>query len=91
MYVMSTPAKEEFFVFGKRIRQLRMNRKITQQQMADKLCISLNGYQKYEQGERFPSEDTLIRIADILNTSIDYLLGRDEFLASLGVSVDALQ
>lgn len=77
-------------MFGKRLRQLRQKRHLTQQYMADALFISLNGYQKYEQGERFPPEVTLIRIADILETSIDLLLGRDSFLASLGVSVDEL-
>lgn len=78
-------------MFGKRLRQVRMARRFTQQQMADMICSSLNGYQKYEQGERFPPETTLIRIADVLNTSIDFLLGRDAFLESHGVSVDEFQ
>lgn len=77
-------------MFGKRLRHLRQKHRLTQQSMADLLCISLNGYQKYEQGERFPPEETLIRIADTLETSIDLLLGRDSFLESLGVSVDEL-
>ncbi len=77
-------------MFGKRLRQLRMARHLTQQQMSDMINISLNGYQKYEQGERFPPEMTLIRIADVLDTSIDYLLGRDAFLEAHGVSVDKL-
>lgn len=78
-------------MFGTRLRQLRMTRHFTQQQMSDMINISLNGYQKYEQGERFPPEMTLIRIADVLDTSIDYLLGRDSFLESHGVSVDELR
>lgn len=78
-------------MFGTRLRQLRMTRHLTQQQMSDMINISLNGYQKYEQGERFPPEMTLIRIADVLDTSIDYLLGRDSFLESHGVSVDELR
>lgn len=78
-------------MFGKRLRQLRMARYLTQQQMSDMINISLNGYQKYEQGERFPPETTLIRIADVLDTSIDYLLGRDVFLESHGVSIDEFQ
>lgn len=77
-------------MFGKRLRQLRMARHLTQQQMSDMINISLNGYQKYEQGERFPPEMTLIRIADVLDTSIDYLLGRDAFLEAHGVSIDEL-
>lgn len=75
-------------MFGKRLRQQRMRNKLTQQRMADLLNISLNTYQKYEQGERCPSFDCLVRIADILQVPTDYLFGRDGFLRSLGVSVD---
>ena len=78
-------------MFSKRLRGARMRIMLTQQQMADLLSVSLNAYQKYEQGERSPSLDTLVKIADILNTSVDYLLGRDEYLRSLGVSVDEFQ
>lgn len=75
-------------MFGKRLRHMRMKRKYTQQKMADLLTMSLNTYQKYEQSERNPAFDTLVKIADILDVSIDWLLGRDAYLASLGVSVD---
>lgn len=66
-------------MFSKRLRETRMKRKLTQQKMADCLTISLNAYQKYEQGEREPPLATLIKIADILDVSTDYLLCRDRF------------
>ena len=75
-------------MFNKRLRKMRMKRGFTQQVMADKLQISLNAYQKYEQAERSPSLDCLVRIADTLDVSIDYLLGRDDFLTSCGVPFD---
>ena len=75
-------------MFGKRLRAARMARKITQQKFADLLNIGLRAYQHYEQSERYPSYDTLVTIADILDVPIDWLLGRDEYLCSLGVSVD---
>ena len=75
-------------MFNKRLREIRMRRGYTQQNMADKLKISLNAYQKYEQAERSPSLECLISIGDILNVPTDYLLCRDDFLKSLGVSVD---
>ena len=78
-------------MFGQRLRSVRMKRKLTQQKMADLLSISLNGYQKYEQSERFPPPDCLVLIADTLQVPIDYLLGRDAYLESLGVSVDEFQ
>lgn len=69
-------------MFGKRLREMRMLRHFTQQQLADLLNIALRSYQKYEQGEREPSYNTLIRVADILDVSVDYLLGRDDFIES---------
>lgn len=75
-------------MFNKRLRDTRMKCKLTQQNMADKLDLSLNAYQKYEQGERSPSFDCLVSIADILDVSLDYLFGRDEFMKAHGVFVD---
>lgn len=75
-------------MFNQRLRAARMKRGFTQQKMADLLSLSLNAYQKYEQAERNPSLDCLVQIADILEVPTDFLLGRDGFLQSLGVSVD---
>lgn len=73
-------------MFNQRLRSSRMEKKFTQQNMADMLGMSLNAYQKYEQAERAPSLDTLVKIADILNVSTDYLLCRDSFLAAHAAS-----
>ena len=75
-------------MFNKRLRALRIKHGFTQQQMADTLNLSLNASQKYEQAERMPTYDCLIRIADLFSVPTDFLLGRDEFLRSLGVNVD---
>lgn len=75
-------------MFGKRLRAARISRKYTQQNVADILELTVNAYQKYEQGERFPSPETLVKLADLFCVPIDWLLGRDDYLASLGVSVD---
>jgi len=77
-------------MFSSRLRSARNANSYTQQRMSDMLGITLNSYQKYEQGTRCPSFDLLVQIADILDVSIDYLLGRDEWLASHGVSFDEL-
>lgn len=71
-------------MFFMRLRAARVASHLTQQNMADKLGISLNGYQKYEQGERQPSLDTLVRIARILHVSTDVLLGLDDSEISNG-------
>lgn len=75
-------------MFNTRLRSLRILRGITQQTMADSLNLSLNAYQKYEQGERSPSLATLVQIADLLNVPTDIILEREDYLRSLGVSVD---
>lgn len=75
-------------MFGKRLRTARMARKFTQQRLADTVNISLRAYQHYEQGERYPSYNMLVLLADTLDVSIDWLLGRDEWLQSHGVSFD---
>lgn len=75
-------------MFNKRLREMRIKRGFTQQNMADNIGVALRSYQCYETGTRNPSFDLLIKIADVLSISIDYLLGRDDYLQSLGVSVD---
>lgn len=77
--------------FGKRLRHMRMKRGLTQPAIAEQLNVALRSYQCYEGDTRCPSYELLIQIGDILSVPIDYLLGRDEFLKSLGVSVDEYQ
>ena len=62
--------------FGKRLRDSRNKMKLTQQVMADKINVDLRTYQRYEQGSREPSFATLVALADILEVTTDYLLGR---------------
>lgn len=60
-----------------RIRELRTEKKITQQEVANALGITYQAYAHYETGRRQPSPDQLILLADFFNVSVDYLLGRD--------------
>ncbi|WP_430622555.1 helix-turn-helix domain-containing protein [Adlercreutzia faecimuris] len=62
-------------MFGKRLRQARMDAGLTQQALADLIGVSLRNYQNYEQGSRNPPLDTLASIAATLRVSADYLLG----------------
>lgn len=74
-------------MFGKRLKELRIKQGLTQQKTADLLNVALRSYQKYEQGERCPSYEMLIQIADLFDISLDYLLGRDDFIASRGKQI----
>lgn len=75
-------------MFGKRLRNVRMYNKNTQQSIADLLDLNLGSYQKYEQEERVPSLNIIVKIADIFNIPVDYLLGRDEYLKSIGIEIN---
>lgn len=62
--------------FGPRIRSLRIKNKMTQKQVASYLHIDRTTYTGYESGKRFPDARTLCKLADLLDVSVDYLLGR---------------
>ena len=65
-------------MFPKRLNLTRKAKGFTAQQMADFLCIHIRAYRKYESGDTMPNLNSLIKIADILDVSTDYLLGRTE-------------
>lgn len=75
-------------MFGKRLREVRMARKMTQQRIADDVGLALRSYQCYEQGVREPLLEMLVKLADVLEVPTDYLLCRD---LSLLKSFDGLQ
>ena len=75
-------------MFGKRLRMVRLYNKYTQQNMAELLHMTLGAYQKYEQGNSKAPLETLVLLADIFNISVDYLLGRDEYLKSIGIEIN---
>lgn len=61
-----------------RVKNLREDNDLTQQQVADKLFITRSAYSNYENGSRaFPLE-ILCGLADIYGTSVDYLIGRTD-------------
>ena len=61
-----------------RIRDLREDRDWTQADVAEKLNMTQTGYSKYERGERDVPTEVLIKLANLYNTSIDYLLGQTQ-------------
>ena len=63
-------------MIGDILNKTRKSQGLTAQQMADYLGIKLRSYRAYESNDREPSFKVTIRIADKLNVSVDYLLGR---------------
>ena len=75
-------------MFNKRLREMRMKRGLTQQKVADSIDIALRSYQCYETGTRTPNYDLLVQLADILDVSLDYLMGRDDFMKAHAIPFD---
>ncbi len=61
--------------FGKRLRELRIERNLSQKEIADAVDISINAISQYENCKRFPDEKILIKLCDFYKISADYLLG----------------
>lgn len=65
-------------VIGTRIKKLREESGLSQKELAEKLNIANSTLSQYETGQRVPSDDIKIKIADTFQTTIDYLLGRTD-------------
>jgi transcriptional regulator with XRE-family HTH domain len=65
-----------------RLSVLRKERKWSLQETADKLGIAKSTYAGYESGYREPSLHSLLQIARLFDTTVDYLLGaeKDDFI-----------
>jgi transcriptional regulator with XRE-family HTH domain len=61
-----------------RLSELRKERKWSLQDTADQLGIAKSTYAGYESGYREPSLQSLSQIADLFDTTVDYILGRTE-------------
>ena len=58
-----------------RIRNLRIDRGLTQKQVAERVGITASALCNYEQGTRVPTMQTLRKLAEGYGTSLDYLAG----------------
>lgn len=58
-----------------RLKQLREEKDISQEDLSKIINITTRSYQRYEKGEREPSLTTLKNIATFYNVTLDYLVG----------------
>ena len=65
-------------MLSERLKSLRLEAKITQKEISDKLKISQPSYAQWEKGIRVPNIERLQELSKILNTSTDYLLGNTD-------------
>lgn len=65
-------------MYAGRLRKLRKDANKTQQEMAKFLGITRQGYGNYENNNTEPDNETLNKLADYFDTTIDYLTGRTD-------------
>jgi transcriptional regulator with XRE-family HTH domain len=59
-----------------RLKELRTEKGMTQNEVAKVIGYSSLSYARYEKGEREPDINTLCKLADYFEVSVDYLIGR---------------
>ena len=75
-----------------KLKELRQSLGLTQNKIAEQLNVSRSTIAMYETGASEPDNETLTKLADIFNVTIDYLLGRDDLqqTTSKGVKIPVL-
>lgn len=63
---------------GENIRRLRIERRMTQEQLAEILNVTNAAVSKWERGDSFPDITMLFPIADYFGVSVDALIGHEE-------------
>jgi len=83
-----------------RIKQLREENNWTQLELSQKMDCAMSSIAMYEKGDRKPSLEVLVKLSEIFNCSIDYILGKSDIrnpekteddplgLAKVGFSMD---
>ena len=64
-------------MIGKRLKELRMKRGFSQQELGTAIGVTKVSICGYENGTRLPTLDNLVKISEVLETTADYLLGRE--------------
>lgn len=73
-----------------RIKFLREELNMTQQELADKLDGAKSTVAMYEKGDRKPSMEILLKLSEIFNCSIDYILGKSDIRNPEKIDLDKI-
>ena len=63
--------------FADKLKQIRKDRKISQEELAELLDVSRQAVSKWEQGAGYPEVEKLLLLSDTLNISLDSLMGNE--------------
>ena len=65
-------------VMYERIKELRVDKDLSQKELAEILNVTRSAYSNYENGIRDVPVEILARLADFYGTSVDYIIGRTD-------------
>lgn len=80
----------DWTILGNKIKNFRKSNKITQQELANKLEISRSTLSYYELGKIDPNIYTLIKLADIMDCSLDYLVNDKVDITTNDFNIDLI-
>ncbi len=66
-------------ILAKNLKQLRLEKHLSQKDISNALNIAVSTYANWEQGRRDTSLDDLVKITNYFEVSSDFLLGIDEY------------
>lgn len=75
-------------MFSQRLKQLREEKGITQQELAQTLNIGRASISNYELGTRTPDIEILSKLADYFGVTTDYLIGKSDFRTNIDDEIE---
>ncbi len=81
MYNVKHKSQGGFYILqiGNKLKELRISEGLTQQELSVRLGISRVNYTRYETDKVRPDYETLIKLADFYNVSLDEIFDRNTF------------
>lgn len=64
-------------IFPQRLKELRLKKGLTQTELGEKVGVKQNTFTNWENGKREPNFENLVKLADLLDVSLDWLFGRE--------------
>ena len=64
--------------FSERLKELRLENRLTQEELAEKFYLNKSSISRYERGQQVPELELLKKIADFFGVGTDFLLGKSD-------------
>lgn len=64
--------------FSERLKELRLENRLTQEELAEKFYLNKSSISRYERGQQVPELELLKKIADYFGVGTDFLLGKSD-------------